>query len=240
MTNQAILDKLAKADSPTIANVIELFEGQSAVAGYANGTIKAVYPDLPPVVGYAVTATFRSGYPTEKSAYGNIGSIVKTGESVPAPRIVVIQDLDEPSRAAVYGEIMVSCFQATGFEGLITNGYGRDYLQVKDLGFPCFTSSMIVAHGYCTILETNVPVNIGGLDVVTGDLLHADGNGVVKVPGNLAPHVAELIQPFLDSEQAIIDLARDPDTPFEMIQRELAAHISRQEDMIKDAAKRTS
>ena len=53
-------------DSPTIANVIELFEGQSAVAGYANGTIKAVYPDLPPVVGYAVTATFRSGYPQIK------------------------------------------------------------------------------------------------------------------------------------------------------------------------------
>ena len=62
--NSEILDaaqlaKLQKVDSPTIANVIELFDLRSYAAGYSNLTLKAIYPKLPPAVGYAVTATFR-------------------------------------------------------------------------------------------------------------------------------------------------------------------------------------
>jgi len=238
MVDQSVLDKLLVADSPTIANVVELFDVQSRVAGYTNETIRAVYPDLPPVVGYAVTATYRGGYPTPKDAYGGLARIVDTGSKFSGPRLVVIQDLDEPSRAAVYGELMVRCFQSGGIEGLITNGLGRDYLQVKELNFPCFTSSMIVAHGYCNILETGVPVMIGGLDIATGDLLHADGNGIVKIPLELVSHVADLVQPFLDSEQNIIDIAQKPGTPFEKIHAEMKEHLSRMTKLREEAKER--
>ena len=238
MVDQSVLDKLAVADSPTIANVIELFDVQSRVSGYTNEKIRAVYPDLPPVVGYAVTGTFRSGYPTPKDAYGGMGRMVEIGEKLPAQRMLVIQDLDEPSRAAVYGEVMARCFKSAGFGGLITNGLGRDYLQTKELNFPCFASSLIVAHGYCNILETGVPVAIGGLDIATGDLLHADGNGIVKIPLELASHVADLVQPFLDSEQSIIDIADRPGTPFAKISEELQRHFSRLEKMREEAKER--
>ena len=51
--NAEELAQLRNVDSPTVANVIELFDFRSYIAGYTNLTLKAVYPKLPPAVGYA-------------------------------------------------------------------------------------------------------------------------------------------------------------------------------------------
>ena len=67
-------------------------------------------------------------------------------DAVPAPRVMVIQDLDDPPAAAVYGEVMASTYQAFGCVGLVTNGFARDILQVRELKFPCFASGVCVSH----------------------------------------------------------------------------------------------
>ena len=204
--SKAVLDTLAEVDSPTIANIIELFEVRSDVAGYCDDSIQAVYPDLPPTVGYAVTCTLRASYPEKfPEAYDSLSDILKLGETIKGPKIVVFQDLDNPSVAATYGEVMVTCFKAFGYVGVITSGAGRDFEQVADLDFPCWASSMIVSHGYPAMLETNVPVTIGGLRIQTGDLLHADGNGIVQLPLELASGTAELCEPFLQAEEELMD-----------------------------------
>src|SRR5215470_11084151 len=98
--------RLAQADSPTVANVIELFGVRSQVAGYADTTLKALYPELPPAVGYAVTATFRTGYPAEAgTAYGDMPQMIEQALQGPGPYLAVFQDLDGPARAATYGEV---------------------------------------------------------------------------------------------------------------------------------------
>lgn len=203
------LAKLAKVDSPTVANVIEMFDVQSRVAGYANHTLKAVYPQLPPAVGYAVTATFRSAYPAvDRDAYGGMAQLIEQGMSISGPRIVVFQDLDEPAISATYGEVMASTFQAFGYVGLITSGAARDIEQVRAMNFPCWAASTIVSHGYNHILAGNVPVNVGGLSVMPGDLIHADANGIVNIPHRIAEGVAELCQPFIDAENIVIGYLR--------------------------------
>ncbi len=200
------LEGLAQFDSPTIANVIELFNLRSRVAGFGNHSLKAVYPELPPVVGYAVTATFRSGYPAEKGdSYGGMGRLIQEAASMPAPRIMVVQDLDETPRSATYGEVMATAFQTFGFAGLITSGAGRDIEQVRQLRFPCWASSIIVSHGYCRFLDLHLPVVVGGLQVRPGDLIHADGNGIVSIPNPIAPFMLELCRPFIQAEQGVMD-----------------------------------
>jgi regulator of RNase E activity RraA len=206
------LAQLAQVDSPTVANVIELFEVQSRIAGYANHTIKAVYPQLPPAVGYAVTATFRSAYPAvDKDAYGGMAQLIEQGMAIGGPRVVVFQDLDEPAISATYGEVMASTFQAFGYAGLITSGAARDIEQVRAMNFPCWASSVIVSHGYNHILAGNVPVHVGGLSVLPGDLIHADANGIVNIPHRIAEGVAELCQPFIDAENIVIGTLRAGD-----------------------------
>jgi 4-hydroxy-4-methyl-2-oxoglutarate aldolase len=210
IVSAAQLAKLQKVDSATVANVIELFDVRSYVAGYSNLTLKAIYPKLPPAVGYAVTATFRAAYPAESGdSYGGMPQLIADAMAVPAPRIVVFQDLDDPPRAATYGEIMVTTFQKFGFAGLITSGAGRDIEQVDRLQFPCWASSVIVSHGYCRFPNANVPVTVGGLRVEPGDLLHADANGIVNIPHQIGSEVAELCEPYMHAEEIILQYLRN-------------------------------
>jgi 4-hydroxy-4-methyl-2-oxoglutarate aldolase len=205
------LKALQKVDSPTIANVIELFNVRSYVAGYSNLSLKAVYPELPSAVGYAATATFRAAYPAEAGdSYGGMPQLIADSIGLPEPRIVVFQDLDEPPQAATYGEVMASTFQKFGFAGLITNGAARDIEQVRRLRFPCWASSVIVSHGYCRFLQVNIPVHVGGLEVKPGDLLHADANGIINIPQDIAAGVAELCEPYVEAEQIILDYLQTP------------------------------
>lgn len=204
-----VIETLRKFDSATIANVIELFEIRSRVAGYTGPKIKALYPELPPAVGTVVTATFRSGYPAAQAdVYSGMSQILAAGQSIPGPKWIVFQDLDEPSRAATYGEVMTSSLQGFGFIGLITSGTARDIEQVRALKFPCFASGTIVSHGYCRILEVNVPVQVDGMEIRPGELLHADANGIIDIPVPLAEEIARLCQPFVDAENLIINYVR--------------------------------
>jgi 4-hydroxy-4-methyl-2-oxoglutarate aldolase len=211
MLTQEHLTLLAQVDSPTVANVIELFGIRSQVAGYANDTLKAIYPELPPAVGYAVTATFRAGYPAEAdSSYGSMPQMIEQALERPGPYLAVFQDLDEPTRAATYGEVMATTFQAFGFVGLITSGAGRDIEQVRRLHLPCWASSIVVSHGYPQILDTAVPVQVAGLRINPGDLLHADANGIVQIPHSIAAGVAQLCAPFIQAEEITLSYLRAP------------------------------
>ena len=161
------LKKLAQYDTPTICNVIELFEIRPNTDGYMDGRIQAAFPEMPPMVGFAATATFRSATPPGKSTYVALESQVELFTKLPGPVIVVFQDLDDPPVGATFGEVMCSTYKAFGSVGLITSGGGRDLLQVKALGYPVFSGSTICSHAYCQTLDVGAPVRVGGLVVQT-------------------------------------------------------------------------
>src|SRR5207244_12744142 len=102
------------------------------------------------------------------------------------PAVVMFQDLDNPVASATFGEVMCTTYKAFGAAGLITSGAARDLDQVEALNFPCFADGVISAHGYCHILQINVPVHVGGVMVRPGDLLHGECNGVTTIPNELA------------------------------------------------------
>src|SRR5437764_14568662 len=155
----ADLDRLRKYDTPTICNVVELYDLYPRTAGYMNATIQACYPKLPPMVGYASTATFRSAAPPRSgNVYSGLAEQVASFTELPGPAVVVFQDLDDPVASATFGEVMCSTYKAFGAAGLITSGAGRDLDQVEALNFPCFTGGTVCAHGYCHIVQLNVPV----------------------------------------------------------------------------------
>ena len=84
---QACLDKLAKFDTPTICNVIELFDVRPRNRGYMDARIRSNFPDFAPVVGFAATAQFRSDSPAEGGdAYGSIQAQLEQFQQLPGPR----------------------------------------------------------------------------------------------------------------------------------------------------------
>jgi regulator of RNase E activity RraA len=201
-----ILELLRKYDTPTICNVVELFDLYPRTAGYMDARIQACYPKLPPMVGFASTATFRSASPPRAGdVYTGLTDQVVSFAGLPGPAVVVFQDLDDPLASATFGEVMCTTYQAFGAVGLITSGAGRDLDQVEALNFPCFTSGTICAHGYCHIERINVPVRVGGVTIHPGDLLHGDRNGVTAIPLAIASEVAAACAEFVGAEGVVFE-----------------------------------
>lgn len=208
--NHLVLSKsdlalLTKYDTPTVCNVIELFNVRPRHTGYMNQRIQACFPELPPMVGYATTATFRAGTPGAASTYSSLEKQVLAFAEVAEPRVVVFQDLDEPTAAATFGEIMCSTYQAFGAVGLVTSGAGRDLAQVRALNFPVFTNGTVCSHGYCTIPSVNLAVSVGGVSIRLGELLHGDCNGVTTIPMDIASEVAQACEEFVAAEAIILE-----------------------------------
>ncbi|MDZ4687509.1 MAG: RraA family protein [Planctomycetaceae bacterium] len=206
------LAALARYDSPTICNAVELWNLRLRNAGYMNLTIKASFPQMPPMVGYALTSTFRSMCPPRGGdVYGSIGAQLDAFAAIPGPPVIVFQDLDEPSASATFGEVMCSTYKRFGAQGIVTSGTGRDLAQVEALGFPAFTSGAAAAHGYCHILSINVPISVGGLTIYPGDLLHGDLNGLTTIPPEIATEVPGACDEIARAEAIVLDYLKRAD-----------------------------
>ena len=161
------IDRLRQYDTPTVCNAIEVFAVRPRNTGYMDRRIKACFPELPPMVGYAATATLRTAAPARQGdVYSSLDQQVGTFAEVPGPPIVVYQDLDEPPEAASIGDVMCSTYKSFGAAGLITSGAARDLEQVRALEFPAFSNGVICSHGYSHTLELMVPEFVAAEEVV--------------------------------------------------------------------------
>ena len=200
------LQLLARYDTPTISNTIELFEVRPRHAGYMDGRIRACFPEMPPAVGYAATATMRCAFPKrDGDIYGSLDEQVTRFAELPGPAIVVFQDLDDPPVAATFGEIMCTTYRSFGAAGLLTSGAARDLDQVRRLGFPAFSNGAICSHGYSHIVDLHRAVRVGGITVHPGELIHADANGVVTIPLEIAAEVGAVAAEFAAAEAHVLE-----------------------------------
>jgi 4-hydroxy-4-methyl-2-oxoglutarate aldolase len=206
----ADLKLLAQYDTPTISNVIELFEIRPRSAGYMDGRIRACFPEMPPIVGYASTATMRTAYArTEGAVYSSLDEQIARFAELPGPAIVVFQDIDDPPIGATFGEVMCGSYQCFGALGIITSGPARDLDQVRRLGFAAFSDGVLCSHSYSHITSIHQTVRVGGMEVRPGDLLHADANGVCSIPEAIASEVAQASAEFVAAETVVIEFARN-------------------------------
>ena len=114
----AQIEFLRSFDTPTVCNVIELYRLRPQTAGYMDARIACCYPSLPPMIGYAATATFRAAAaPVEGAEYGSLDEQIRRFDELPGPPVVVFQDLDSPSVAATFGEVMCTSYQSFGAAG---------------------------------------------------------------------------------------------------------------------------
>ena len=184
------LDALRRIDSPTIANAIETFKVRPRVAGYVGMDIKCIYPELPPMLGYAITCTVDST--TEGREGIGFNELYKILQDAPKPAVIVMKDVGQDILHSCHaGEVMSTTMKRLGAVGILTDGGLRDVKEVKNLGgFHYFCSGLVVSHGNPICVSVGDTVNISGMVVKPGDLLHGDVNGVVLIPDECASEVA--------------------------------------------------
>lgn len=207
-----MIDALRKISSPSVANAIETFNVRPRNQGHMSSEIRALFPGLGPLVGYAVTAVIRAepapidGH--RASTYGWWDYV----QTIPAPRVIVVHDLDEPrGQGAQWGEVQANIHKALGCVGTVTDGSVRDLDEVRALGFQFVAAHVSVSHAYIHMVDFGLPVKVGGLWVKPGDLVHADQHGVVTIPPDVAARVPEAVQKVEADERKIIGVCQSSD-----------------------------
>src|SRR5262249_35892061 len=197
------LDELRAIDSPTIANAIEYFGVRPRVAGYCGSNVRCLTPDAGFMLGYAVTC--RGDSTTEDKDRREHTQLYQAIAALqPLPAVVVIGDDGDPSKIHLSchaGEMMATTMKRVGGVGLVTNGGLRDIREITALGgFHYYGRGLVVAHGRPCIYDIGATVNIDGMEVRPGDLLHGDENGITVIPAEIAEKVATKAREHRDEE----------------------------------------
>lgn len=220
-----LLEELRKYDTPTICNALEILLGGRRSTGFTTAPFICADPKLPPLVGYARTATLRASEPAQMSAQEARDWRMRYYEYVaaePHPTIVVIQDIDaRPGLGAWWGEVHALVHQKLGSLGVVTNGAIRD-LDFIAPGFQLLGGSISPSHAFVHIVDLAPEVNIFGLTVRHHDLIHADRHGAVTIPARVALQLPHAIQVMIQREQLIMQAASRPGFGVEDIRHAMA------------------
>lgn len=207
------LDAIKQFDTCALSNAIEEFGLRLRNEGYARPGLRCIFPELGPMLGYAVTSRIKTSNPPPAGPYYYDrndwwGLMLKQ----PAPHVAVIQDIDEKRGiGASVGEVHSSILQALHCVGVVTDGAVRDLPAVRTLHFPMFACHVSVSHAYVHMVDFGHPVEICGLKIHTGDLLYGDCHGVLSIPQQIAGDVAAKAAELLKKERTVIDLCRSPE-----------------------------
>jgi len=212
------LDALRKLSTPTVSNAIELFNVRPRNRGFLSPAVRCLFPDLGVMVGHAVTARFAANQ--SGTLPGSRYDFWKRMLDIPEPRVVVMQDLDQPPGVGAYfGEVQTNIHRRLGCHGVVTNGHVRDLDEVHALGFHYFAGGVCVSHAYVHLIDFGSPVNVGGTTIHPGDLIHGDQHGVLVIPNETASEIPAAAARIVEREQRIIGQCRSPDFSLEELKR---------------------
>jgi regulator of RNase E activity RraA len=123
--------------------------------------------------------------------------------------VVVMQDTDqEPGTGAFLGVVHVNILKALGCVGAITNGAARELPGIEASGFQVFAGRLAISRAYVHIVEFGGLVEVGGLKIRPGDLLHGDRHGIINVPQELATQIPAVAGRIMAKKQQVIELSK--------------------------------
>jgi regulator of RNase E activity RraA len=181
--------------------------------GFADSRIHAVFDDLPPAIGHAVTARIHGSTPPPVGhTYHDRTDWWNYILTVPPPRVVVVEDADDrPGMGSFVGEVHANILKALGCVAYVTNGAVRDLPRVRALGFQFFAPCLAVSHAYVHMIEFGSPVSVGGLRVASGDIVFGDRHGLLNLPEQIVEQIPAAVERMAVSERDVIAFCQSPD-----------------------------
>ncbi|MGC8839330.1 MAG: RraA family protein [Anaerolineae bacterium] len=221
------LEALRRFTVPTLANAIETFNVIPPNTGFCNSLMVCRFPNLPLMLGYAVTARVCTDQPPSQVRPGIYEpDYWRFIASQPGPKVAVIQDIDDPPAGAMLGEWNGNVHRALGCVGAVVDGAVRDLDGLQRLGFQVFSTHVLPTHGYGAFIDYGGSVRVAGLVVQPGDLLAGDQHGVILIPAEIPLRkLAEVAEEIDRLESEIFALCQSPDFSVEKL-AELDASVA--------------
>ena len=212
LTDQLVLE-LQSMDTPTVCNALELLVPKRRGYGYTTSNLICTRPHLPPMVGFARTATIRAAHPSDLTgadARDLSDTYYAYIDEGPKPSIVVMQDLDgNGGYGSFWGEVNSNVHKGFGSVGLVTDGCVRDLPDIA-ADFQMLAASVLPSHAFIHVVDYARPVDVAGMRVCDGDLIHADQHGAVVIPKDVVTQVKAAAEQIARREQVLIKAAQQP------------------------------
>jgi regulator of RNase E activity RraA len=212
--DDALIKTLQRFDTPTVCNALELLIPERRGYGFTTSQLVCTRPELPPMIGYARTATIRAAHPSDlsgKEARALSDNYYEYIDRGPKPSIAVIQDLDgNNGYGCLWGEVNSNIHMGFGCQGVITDGGVRDVPDIAP-GFQMLAASVLPSHAYVHVVDYARPVDVAGMRVIDGDIIHADQHGAVVIPAEVIGQVQAAAEQLARREAVIISAAQKPD-----------------------------
>jgi 4-hydroxy-4-methyl-2-oxoglutarate aldolase len=210
--SQPYIEYLKSVDTPTLINGIEMLKLRPNSDGFTPLEMRCLFPEFGRMCGYAVTAQVETITRTGPFEMERFLDLYRTVEAAPKPAVIVLQEIGGlGSYAAHCGEVMATFFTRLGAVGLVSDCAVRDIPEVRRLGFHYFARGSVASHGNFRIVRPHVPVQILGMPVKPGDLLHGDENGLITIPAGVEQTLPEAIETIRRRERKVMEFARGAD-----------------------------
>jgi 4-hydroxy-4-methyl-2-oxoglutarate aldolase len=202
----AWIEYLKTVDSPTLSNAIELLNVRKRSEGFTPLQLRCLFPEFGRMCGYAVTAQVETMATSEPLDYERFMELWRAVDASPKPAVIVFQEIGPHGDYAAHcGEVMATVATRLGAIGLVSDCGVRDLPEVRGLGFHYFARGAVVSHAYFRAVRVGVPVQVCGLVVKPGDLLHGDENGLLLVPPGCEEELPQKVDQIRSRERALMD-----------------------------------
>ena len=226
MTSNSLPDLsiLARWDTPTICNALELIVPERRGHGFTIEQVVCLDPTLKPIVGYARTARCSTRTPPTENAQELAERRLNYYEYVadtPHPTIAVIQDFEtHPGAGAFWGEVQTNIHKGLGCLGTVTSSGMRD---VNDCapGFQILARKVVPSHIYNKVIDFSAQVEVFGMVVNHDDIIHADRHGAVVIPSEAVEQLPAAVDLMIRKEDVQLEAARHSSFNIQMLRKAL-------------------
>lgn len=225
------VEALRRFDSCTLSNAIERLNLRPRNEGYLlEPVVSCMFPRLAPAAGFAVTGRMRAAsQPIHGHCYYDHEQWWRYVDSFPTPRIIVLQDADDPPGAgALFGELHARICMALNCVAYVSNGAVSDLPAVERLGFQMFAGCTSVSHAYAHVVDFGDEVEVGGLKIRPGDLLHGDVHGLLSVPYSAVQQLPAIAAGIMAEEQKFIRMFLEGNFSIERLSEHIREHAEAQ------------
>jgi 4-hydroxy-4-methyl-2-oxoglutarate aldolase len=183
MTDEEFITALRGVDTATVANAIEALGVRDPAEGYADLRLRCLVAQREPMVGYAVTVKVDSTTSALVPDRSRLSDVLTAVAQAPRPCVVVCEEAGpSPERGCHMGDVVATMLARHGVVGTVSGSGIRDVAGIREMGLTAFALGTVVGRGPWTIVAVGADIEVAGLRVRNGDLLHGNGDGLVSVP----------------------------------------------------------
>jgi regulator of RNase E activity RraA len=210
MGREAIIERLAKLDTCAVSDALDSLNLKGATYG-----VRPMWP-CPKIAGRAVTMKIKpAGLEKPKHHLGTMPlDAAQTGD-------IIVADNGGRTDTSCWGGLLALAAKTKGISGVVIDGACRDIDESRDLEFPVYARGAVpmTARGRITQESYNQEIEFAGVQVHPGDLVMADGSGVVIIPRSKEEEVVRAAEAVAATEARMAEGIRQGLSVLDVLER---------------------